>query len=190
MQIFHLDCSVEDENSLTRKYSKALVQRLMQKYPGSSVTYTDLMKENIPFIDRAYTQATFKSVSKLTEDDIKALRTFNPTSFAKADIYVLGVPGYFFNVPARFKNWQEHLFRFGITIDENWDGLLKNKKMYIVSAWGGIYSNTYIEHGFEQVIKKSFEQFGIYDLKFFNIFNDVDTQTDNIKKTEREIENL
>lgn len=190
MKIFHLDCSVEDENSLTRKYSQAIVNKLSKKYSDVEVIYDDIIENPIPFLDKKYKNAMFTPSIKLNEESIKTLKTFDIMPFAQADIYVLGVPGYFFNVPASFKNWQEHLFRFGVTVNEQWQGLLQNKKMYVVSAWGGIYADTYIEHAFEQVIKKGFETFGIYDIKFFNIFNDVATQTNNIKKVEKEIENF
>lgn len=190
MNIYHLECSVNDsEHSLTRKYSRLIVEKLKEKHPNSDVSYVDLMKENIPLLDKIYEEAMFKPENKRTEEEKQALKAFDLQSFINADAYVLGIPGYFYNVPARFKNWQEHLFRIGETVSEEWMGLLENRKVYIVSAWGGIYLNTAIEHSFETFIRKSFDTLGLRDIKFFNIYHDKETETDNISGIEKTIEN-
>lgn len=190
MNIYHLECSVNDsEHSLTRKYSRMIVKKLLNKYPDSKVNYIDLMKEEIPFLSKTYETAMFKPEKDRTPEERKALESFDITPFVESDIYVLGVPAYFFNVPARFKNWFEHLFRIDTTLTPQWVGMLENRKLYIVSAWGGIYSNTDIEHSYETFITKSFNLFGINNITFYNIFRDEETDTDNIEAIERVIEN-
>ncbi|MDR1693721.1 MAG: NAD(P)H-dependent oxidoreductase [Lactobacillaceae bacterium] len=191
MDIFHLECSVNDsEHSLTRKYSRMIVEKIKSKHTNVNISYVDLIKENIPFIDKAYETAMFKPESARTPEDEKILASFDLTSFVNADAYVLGIPGYFYNVPAIFKNWFEHLFRIDTTLTENWVGLLGGRKIYIVSAWGGEYLNTAIEHSFETIIRKSFDLFGLTDITFFNIYHDKITETDNIKAIERAINEI
>lgn len=189
MNIFHLECSINDsEHSLTRKYSRMIVEKLKTKNPDAKVSYIDLIEENIPFIDKAYASAMFKPERDRTEEEKKILATFDLTSFTEADIYILAIPGYFYNVPAIFKNWFEHLFRIDTTVTENWVGMLERRKIYVVSAWGGVYLNTEIEHSFENFINKSFGIFGIKDIKFLNIYHDKETDTNNIEAIERVIE--
>lgn len=100
----------------------------------------------------------------------------------------MGVPGYLFNVPAVFKNWMEHVFRIDSTLTEKWEGLLKNKKVFIVSAWGGIYTDTRIENTYENSIRSSFRVFGIENITFFNIFNDRETNINNFSQIKEAIE--
>lgn len=193
MKIYHLDSSINDKGaSLTRKYSKMIVDRLIATNQNVTIDYIDLVRENIPFINQNYAEAMFKIEEQRTDEEKMALSFFDDKikSFVDSDIYVLGIPGYFYNVPALFKNWFEHMFRIGVNINQNWEGLLEDKKMFIVSAWGGPYANTEIERFFEHFIRKSFELFGIRNISFFNIFRDVQTETDNIKNIERAIQDL
>lgn len=189
MKIYHLDCSVNDLNhSLTRKYSKMIVDRLSVDSNELKITYIDLAKEKLPFITKDYQNGMFKMPEERSEKEKEALEAFDLQSFVDADVYVLGVPGYLFNVPATFKNWLEHLFRFDSTLTPEWDGLLYGKTMYVVSAWGGAYTNTDIEHYFEYIIRKSFNMFGVKDITFFNIYRDEETSSTNVKEIEEAIE--
>ncbi|MFV0625957.1 MAG: NAD(P)H-dependent oxidoreductase [Alphaproteobacteria bacterium] len=191
MKIFHLDCSVNDfEHSLTRKHSKMIADKLLSNNRNSEIYYIDLIKANIPFLNKEYQQAMFKPEKHRTDADNAILSTFNIKPFHEADIYVLGVPGYLFNVPAIFKNWMEHTFRIDTTLDERWEGLLKGKKMFVVSAWGGIYTDTRVEKTYENSIRSSFKIFGIEDITFFNIFNDRETKINNIYQIKEAIEAL
>ncbi len=55
-----------------------------------------------------------------------------------ADLYVFGIPMYNFNVPSVFKAYIDQVVRAGVTFNpSNYEGLLKNKKMVVVTARGG-----------------------------------------------------
>ncbi|MDD4556034.1 MAG: NAD(P)H-dependent oxidoreductase [Alphaproteobacteria bacterium] len=183
MKIFQLDCSVNDFNeSQTRQHTKILVEKLTLKYPNSELYYLDLVKEQIPFITKEYQIAMFKPEKDRTDFDKAILSTYNIQPFLEADVYVIGVPGYLLNVPAIFKNWLEHSFRIDATVSQSWEGLLKDKRVYIVSEWGGIYTDTRIESTFEASIKNCFKIFGIENITFLNIFYDKETNLNNISQ--------
>ena len=91
MKIFHLDCSINSfENSLTRKHSKMIVDRLASKNQNPSLYYIDLVKADIPFLTKEYQRAMFKPATMRSEQDIAVLDTFNIRPFVEADIYVMG----------------------------------------------------------------------------------------------------
>lgn len=165
-----------------------IVDRLALKNKNPSLYYIDLVKANIPFLTKEYQRAMFKPAALRSEQDLAILDTFNIRPFVEADVYVMGVPGYLFNVPAVFKNWMEHVFRIDPTLTEKWEGLLKNKKVFIVSAWGGIYTDTRIENTYENSIRSSFRVFGIENITFFNIFNDRETNINNFPQIKEAIE--
>jgi FMN-dependent NADH-azoreductase len=59
-----------------------------------------------------------------------------------ADILVIGLPMYNFTVPSMLKAWIDHIARAGVTFaytEQGPKGLLKNKKVYLVSAMGGVH---------------------------------------------------
>lgn len=62
----------------------------------------------------------------------------------EADIIVIGVPIYNFNIPSALKAWLDHLVRAGKTFSYQTgrpEGLVKDKKVYLAIASGGVYSD-------------------------------------------------
>ncbi len=60
-----------------------------------------------------------------------------------ADTIVLAVPMYNFSIPSTLKAWIDHIARAGRTfryIAAGSEGLLKGKKVFVVTVRGGIYS--------------------------------------------------
>ncbi len=60
-----------------------------------------------------------------------------------ADIIVINAPMWNFSVPSALKAWIDHISRSGVTFtysDKGPVGSVKGKKVYVVIASGGIYS--------------------------------------------------
>ena len=60
-----------------------------------------------------------------------------------ADIVVIGAPMYNFSVSSTLKAWIDHVARAGVTFKygaNGPEGLLKNKKLYVFTSRGGVYS--------------------------------------------------
>lgn len=61
-----------------------------------------------------------------------------------ADVIVVAAPMYNFSIPSTLKAWIDHITRAGRTFrytpDGRPEGLLKDKKVYVVASRGGIYS--------------------------------------------------
>jgi FMN-dependent NADH-azoreductase len=61
-----------------------------------------------------------------------------------ADTIVLAVPMYNFSIPSTLKAWIDHVARRGRTFkytEKGPEGLLKGKKVVVLTARGGVYSN-------------------------------------------------
>jgi FMN-dependent NADH-azoreductase len=61
-----------------------------------------------------------------------------------ADVIVIGAPMYNFGLPSSLKAWIDHVVRMGRTFTNGAsgpEGLLKNKKVIIVSARGHVYTD-------------------------------------------------
>ena len=61
------------------------------------------------------------------------------------DVIVLGVPMYNFGVPVQLKTWIDAIARAGVTFRytaNGPEGLLKDKKVYVALARGGLYRDT------------------------------------------------
>src|SRR5207302_9152863 len=61
-----------------------------------------------------------------------------------ADVIVIAAPMYNFSIPSTLKAWIDHITRAGrtfrYTAEGTVEGLLKNKKVFVVTARGGVYT--------------------------------------------------
>jgi len=60
-----------------------------------------------------------------------------------ADVIVIAAPMYNFTIPSTLKAWFDHITRAGRTFrysEKGPEGLLKNKKVFVVTARGGVYT--------------------------------------------------
>ncbi len=144
MQILHLDSSVLGDASVSRQLSAQIVARQQALYPGVQVTWRDLAADPALHLSDAHVAA------------LQGVTTDNPSinaDFAKgeayieelfaADILVIGAPMYNFSIPTPLKAWIDRVARAGKTFRYTAtgpEGLLKNKKAFIASARGGVYS--------------------------------------------------
>ncbi|NRA67023.1 MAG: NAD(P)H-dependent oxidoreductase [Pseudobacteriovorax sp.] len=142
MGIYHLDASSRVKNSVSRRLSQKIVDRLLVDKP-QSITYRDLGKaEGLNFLDETIVSGLFLSESDRSPAQKAALEA-SDTIVAEAeanDIWVIGLPIYNFSVPASFKAWADMLarskktFRYG---EDGPEGLLKNKRLFVAIVSGG-----------------------------------------------------
>lgn len=143
MGIYHLDASSRDHGSVTRKYSKYTVERLLKKHPNFNVLYRDLGKaQGLKFIDEEIASALFIAEDERSYKQKKALRPSDTIvkEAVENDIWVIGLPIYNFSMPATFKTWIDMLARSQKTFrytDSGPVGLLTNKKVFVIIASGG-----------------------------------------------------
>ena len=144
MQLLHLDSSVLGAASVTRQLSAEIVARQRALHPDLRVIYQDLDVDPALHLSGAHMAALHGAVGEdatINADLVKG-NAYMDELFA-SDILVIGAPMYNFTIPTPLKAWIDRIavagktFRYAATGPE---GLLKNKKAFIASARGGVYS--------------------------------------------------
>lgn len=135
--VLHIDASARFASSASRTASAQIVTGLN----ADTVVRRDLA-QGLPFLDEAFTIATFTPTDDRTDAQNAAL-AISDTLVAElqaADTIVIGAPIYNFSIPAVLKAWIDQIARVGVTFaytETGPKGLLKGKKVIITLASGG-----------------------------------------------------
>ena len=126
--------------------SLGLAQEFLARYPHTWVVERTLTPASMPHLDAETFAAMAVPEGQRTERQ-KSLVALSDTLIAEleaADAIVLTVPMYNFSIPSALKAWIDHVARAGRTFrytEAGPVGLLKGKKVVVVTARGGLYSN-------------------------------------------------
>jgi FMN-dependent NADH-azoreductase len=145
MNLLLVTSSLFGEASQTRQIAREFVESWQRNHPDARVVERDLTPETMPHL----TQATLGSV--MTPADKRTAAQAELAAFADgliaevetADAIVLAAPMYNFTIPTTLKAWLDHIARAGRTFRYTAtgpEGLLKGKKVYVVTGRGGVYS--------------------------------------------------
>jgi len=139
-KILRIDASMRKSGSYSRTLSDRLILQLQRQKP-SDVKQRDLA-DGIPFINEAWIEANFSDVNERTAEQRSILSCSDAliSELKTADTLVIGLPIYNFNVPAAFKAWIDQVARAKVTFrygKNGPEGLLKNKKAYVILSSGG-----------------------------------------------------
>lgn len=131
--------------SNSTKLVNDIVEKLARRNGEIRIIERDLVQQKYPHLEESHLAAFFAPVeddTALTRDAIHhSDQAIN--EIEQADVIVIGVPLYNFNIPSALKAWIDHIVRAKKTFayrDGMSEGLLKNKKVYLAIASGGVYS--------------------------------------------------
>ena len=135
--LLRIDSSSRFEGSYSRRFGDELAARLG---PDRTII-RDLVKDPVPPIDAAAIAAFFSDPSTYgeTERGATALSDKLLDEIMTADDIMLTVPMYNFGIPSALKAWIDQVVRLGKTFafdGQNFSGLLKNKRTFLVIAYG------------------------------------------------------
>jgi FMN-dependent NADH-azoreductase len=142
--LLRLTTSLFEENSVSSALSADLIFALKGKGEDFNVIERDFNKQAIPHLDGQWLKAISTPAAQRTPEQQEKVE-FSDSLIAEiqvADILVIGLPMYNFTVPSMLKAWIDHIARAGVTFaytEQGPKGLLKNKKVYLVSAMGGVH---------------------------------------------------
>jgi FMN-dependent NADH-azoreductase len=144
-RILQLISSLQGNESYSTKLSKAIVEKVIEKYPGSTVEEVNLVDLEIPHLNPTILQSMFIPGDQLTAEGRESLRYSNEAvnQLMASDIIVIGAPLYNFTIHTSLKSWIDHITRAGITFGYNQNGpigMVTGKKVYIAMSSGGVYS--------------------------------------------------
>lgn len=145
-RILQVNSSLFSGSGKSSGLADTFVKRFRALYPDATLVVRDLTPESMPHLDEetfgAFTtppeqrSATQRGQITLSDQLIEELQN--------ADLVVVGLPMYNFNVPSVLKAWFDHVARAGVTFrytDNGPEGLFKGKRAVVACARGGRYSD-------------------------------------------------
>jgi FMN-dependent NADH-azoreductase len=144
-KILHIISSPRGEASISIKLGNAIVEKIKAAYPGSVVKERNLSKNRFPHLEEEQINSFFTPAENRSPQQAAAVNISDSAiaELQEADIIVIGAPMYSFTIPSTLNAYFDHIARPGITFrytENGPEGFLKNKKAYIVTASGGVYS--------------------------------------------------
>jgi len=143
--LLHIDASVRSDRSLSRKLSKAFVDRWVERESLAQVIRRDVGHNPPPFITEEWIAAVFTPPAELTDAQRRTLAISDEliAELVQADVIVLGAPMYNYGMPAPLKSWFDNVIRIGKTFsfdlargDYPLEPIMAGKKLVILSSRG------------------------------------------------------
>ena len=145
MKIYQIDSSARKDGSTSRALAKKVLEKI--KKPKDEVIYRDLNDEMVFVtgltesgmnIDEKDQNENHKKMFKLSDQLVKELK--------ESDVIIISAPIYNYGPPATLKAWSDLAARIGETFrfkpNGRREGLLKNKRAYLVITSGGTKLNS------------------------------------------------
>ncbi|WP_105429756.1 FMN-dependent NADH-azoreductase [Neorhizobium sp. T6_25] len=137
--------SPRGDDSLSSKVAHDLANELSARDNGTSVVHRDLGVNPIAHLDSVTTSAIRKPAADRTPAEAAAADYSDKlvAELMAADTVVIATGLINFNIYSTLKSWIDNIARAGQTFRytaEGPEGLAKGKKIYIVLASGGVYS--------------------------------------------------
>lgn len=144
-RLLFVTSSLFAEASKSRLIGAEFVAAWREAHPDTTVVERELSADSIPHL----TQATFAAA--LTPAESRSAAQREAAAFADAlieeveaaDVIVIAAPMYNFTISSPLKAWIDHVVRAGRTFRytaNGPEGLLLNKRVFVTTARGGVYS--------------------------------------------------
>ena len=170
MKILQINASARSAGANSTRLADTVTARLRAQQADAVVELRDLASDPHPVLDEPALGALFTPAAQRTAEQSArvALDDALIAQVQSADVIVLGVPMYNFGVPVQLKTWIDAIARAGVTFrytEQGPEGLLKNKKVYVALARGGLYRDTPAD---SQVpyLKSVLAFLGLHDVEF------------------------
>ena len=192
MQIYQIDSSARKEGSTSRALAKKLLNKI--KKPEDKIIYRDLNDEMVFVsgltesgmnIEEKDQNENHKKMFELSNQLVKELK--------ESDVVIISAPIYNYGPPATLKAWSDLTARVGETFrfksNGRREGLLKNKKAYLVITSGGTKLNSK-EDFLTPWLKFILNFFGIEKVEVISADQMALNYEKSIKDAEKQIENI
>jgi FMN-dependent NADH-azoreductase len=145
--ILQLNNSLFGDNGKSSRLADAFVAQWREREPEVRVIRRDLARDPIPHLSlEAFTAAGIAPDQRTSEQARAAgLADTLVDEVLAADVLVIGLPIYNFNLPSTLKTWFDHVARAGTTFrytSAGPEGLLRARRAYVFATSGGQYAGT------------------------------------------------
>ena len=132
--------------SYSQRVADSIVNEIKDRDPNTTITFRDLAQDPLPHVGPAFVSALSAKPEELTAEQSDALALSDALigELVTADVIVLAVPMHNFGIPSTLKAWIDQVVRAGRTFTYSQgkpEGLLKGKRVILVLASGGVYSD-------------------------------------------------
>ena len=138
-----LTSSLSGDASVSNLLVEQTVAHVLAADPAATVVRRDLAADAVPHLT-AETVAGVRAVATTpAEAEARDLSDALVAELKAADVIVIGAPMYNFSIPSTLKAWFDHVLRAGVTFsysEAGPKGLVTGKKVIVVEARGGLYS--------------------------------------------------
>ena len=175
-KLLHIIATPRAEESRTLQVSEAFLKVFTEKHADWAVEDLDLSKEQLPSltakrVDGKYMllggKDLYGELKEAWQEIIAQIERFK-----SADAYLISTPMWNFSIPYTLKQYLDiilqpkYLFRYTPT---GVQGLVKDKKMVIITSRGGDYADAMRSADFQEpYLRLVFEFIGLTDIKFIN----------------------
>lgn len=176
--LLHIIATPRGEDSRTLKVAREFLEGFSKKFPVCRIDELNVATDALPglSVKMIYGKYILLSGKELSE---KIKDAWNPIErhierFLAADGYLISTPMWNFGIPYPLKQYidliiqPKYLFRY---TDKGVEGLVKNRKMVVITSRGGDYSQESPFHAYdfqEPYLRSIFGFVGITDITFIN----------------------
>jgi FMN-dependent NADH-azoreductase len=155
--LLYIKASPMGKLSFSVAAADAFVDAYHKAHPRDNIKTVDIFKEPLPAFDFEAASAKYKIMhgKEHSQEDRQVWDKIVSVikEFKSADKYVLAVPMWNFSIPYRLKQYIDIIVQPGYTFtvneDGNYEGLVKDKPVFIAYARGGEYPPGTEQEGFD-----------------------------------------
>jgi FMN-dependent NADH-azoreductase len=176
-RLLHIIATPRENESRTLQVSESFLEAFKETHPDWVVDELDLSKETLPSLSMKsvsgkYVLLTGKDLfGSLRESWVEIIQHIE--RFKTADFYLISTPMWNFHIPYMLKHYidlivqPKHLFHY--KEDGTPEGLIKDKKMIVITSRGGQYTGNNEKYDFQEpYLRLIFGFVGITDIHFIN----------------------
>jgi len=171
-RVLIIESSARQQDSVSRQLTQQFISQWQAAHPADQITVRDLAINPVPHLDSTLLGGWMKPAEQRNEIEQLALERSNQLTdeLVAADVLVLAAPMYNFAIPSTLKAWFDHVLRAGVTFkygETGPQGLLTGKRAYVLTARGGIYAGSSLDHQ-EPYLRQVLGFVGIHDVTFIH----------------------
>jgi FMN-dependent NADH-azoreductase len=148
--ILLITSSPRGDASYSTRIARTLAEKLASRGENSKLTVRDLTAQPLPHIDDTFAVARGTPPERLSppQKAVLGLSDALVAELSGADVIIIAAAMINFGIPSNLKAYIDHVLRPGVTFkysEKGPEGLLRNKKVYLVLARGGVYSQGFMQ---------------------------------------------
>ena len=171
-RVLVIESSARQQGSVSRELTRQFIGNWQAAHPADQIQIRDLAVEPVPHLDATLLGGWMTPSEQQNDAEKAALARSNQLTdeLLAADVLVLAAPMYNFAIPSTLKAWLDHVLRAGVTFkytETGPQGLLTGKRAYVLTARGGIYAGSGMDHQ-EPYLRQALAFIGIHDVQFIH----------------------